>query len=459
MESVTKSPFVTGVRLPPQNLEAERALLGSIMLNPNVMGDVAEHVTADDFYPEKHRIIFRSMVELAAKGDPIDLVSVSSKLKEKEQIPQIGGSSYLTELVQVVPTAANAVYYGEIIRKKSVLRRLIEASEHISQLGYGEAEDLDDALDQAQKKIFDVSASGGSKKKFVSIKDKLTEAWERLERLNEAPEGLRGVPTGFEGLDHKLAGLQKSDLIILAARPSVGKTSLALDFARQAACRHNVPVMIFSLEMSADQLTDRMLATEANVDSWKLRTGKLKSDEEFAKIQTALGVLNAAPIFIDDESSNTIARMKSVARRMKAEHGLGLIIVDYLQLMVTTKQYDSLVHQVTDLSRSLKGLARDLDVPVLALSQLNRSVEQRGGEPRLSDLRDSGSIEQDADVVLFIHREDRYDKSSARPNVAKIIIAKHRNGPVGEVELYFDDKHASFTNLDSTHSESEFGAF
>lgn len=459
METVTKSPFVSGVRLPPQNLEAERALLGSIMLSPGVMSEVAEHLSAEDFYPEKHRLVYRVMSELSNKADPIDLVSVSAKLKEKEQINLVGGASYLTELLQVVPTAANATYYAEIIRKKSVLRQLIEASEHICQLGYGEAEDLDGTLDLAQKKIFDVSLGGSNRKKFVLIKDTLADAWERLEKLHANKQEIRGVPTGFDVIDLKLAGLQKSDLIVLAARPSMGKTSLALDFARQAACKHAIPVLIFSLEMSAHQLTDRMLSSEAKVDSWKLRTGRLNNDEEFARIQQALGVLNTAPIFIDDESSNSIARMRSVARRLKAEHGLGLIIVDYLQLMVTNRNYDSLVHQVTDISRSLKALARDLDVPVLALSQLNRAVETRGGEPRLSDLRDSGSIEQDSDVVLFIHREDKYDKSSTRPNIAKIIIAKHRNGPTGEAELYFNEKHVSFSSVDKQHNESDFGAF
>ncbi|PIR44800.1 MAG: replicative DNA helicase [Candidatus Vogelbacteria bacterium CG10_big_fil_rev_8_21_14_0_10_51_16] len=458
-ETVTKSPFLTGVRLPPQNLDAERALLGSVMLQPTVMPEVTELITHEDFYPEKHRTIFKCMCELAAKGDPIDLVSVSGRLKEQNKIPNIGGASYLTELLQVVPSAANAVYYAGIIHKKALLRRLIESADHISQLGYSEAEEVDELIDQAQKRIFDIGSATNRQKKFVHLKDSLAEAWARLERLSESKDELRGVPTGFKDLDHKLAGLQKSDLVILAARPSIGKTSLALDIARQASCGHGVPTLIFSLEMSDDQLTDRMLASQARVDSWKLRTGKLSDDEEYGRIQEALGTLSNAPFFIDDESSNSIARMRSVARRLKSEHGLGLIIVDYLQLMVTARQYDSMVHQVTDLSRSLKGLARDLDVPVLALSQLNRSVEQRGGEPRLSDLRDSGSIEQDADVVLFIHREDKYDKSSARPNVAKIIIAKHRNGPTGEVELYFDEKHASFTSMDTKRSESEFGAF
>ncbi|MBI5138414.1 MAG: replicative DNA helicase [Candidatus Vogelbacteria bacterium] len=459
MERATKSPFITGVRLPPQNLEAERALLGSVMLNPSILQDVLEFANSEDFYPEKHKIIFKAMTELGSKGDPIDLVSVSAKLKENNQISQIGGLSYLTELLQGVPSASNAVYYAEIVQKKSLLRKLIESAEHISQLGYGEGDDVDDLIDQSQKKIFDLSSSASSKKKYFAIKETLEEAWERLDKLQNSKAELRGVPTGFNDIDMKLAGLQKSDLIILAARPSMGKTSLALDISRQAACRHNASVMIFSLEMSAAQLTDRMLATEAHVDSWKLRTGRLANDEEFNRLQNAMGVLNKAPIYIDDESSNTITRMKSAARRLKAEKGLDLIVVDYLQLMVTARQYDSMVHQVTDLSRSLKGLARDLDVPVLALSQLNRAVEARGGEPRLSDLRDSGSIEQDADVVMFIHREDKYDKSVARPNVAKIIIAKHRNGPVGECELFFDEKHVSFTNIDTTHSESEFGAF
>jgi replicative DNA helicase len=442
------------MRTPPQDLEAEKALLGSIMLKPDGLGNLMDFVVPDSFYAEKHRIIFRSMLDLYSKSEPIDVLSLSSRLKEKKAIASVGGASYLTELVNGVPSASNAEYYAELVRKKKLLRSLIEASEHIAELGYKEDGDIESVIDSAEKKIFGL-ANFSSRQKFVSIKDTLGEAWERLDRLHKSKDEIRGVRTGFADLDTKLAGLQNSDLIILAARPSMGKTSLALDIARQAACKHNVSVGIFSLEMSTQQLVDRMLAAESRVDSWKLRTGRLSTDLEFSLIRDSLDRLAKAPIYIDDDPSNNIIRMRSVARRLKAEQGLGLIVVDYLQLMVPRANVDSLVQQVTEISRSLKGLARELDVPVLALSQLNRSVEKRGDEPRLSDLRDSGSIEQDADVVLFIHRDDKYSKEADKTNVAKIIIAKHRNGPTGAFELFFDADKVSFSSID----RNSFGGF
>lgn len=452
-----RSEFVSGVRVPPQDIQAEQALLGSIMLNPGVMHDIADGLSDDMFYADKHRIVYRSMFALFGKGEPIDLITLSGALKNANKLDSIGGSSYLTELVNVVPSAGNAEYYAEIVRRKYVMRCLIEASEHISSLGYNETEDnIDFLLDKAEKQIFEVTnKSASGKNKFIGIKTTLTEAWERLDKLhNDKEAGTRGVPTGFTDLDHKLAGLQKSDLVILAARPSMGKTSLALDIARNAALDHGKSVGIFSLEMSSQQLVDRMLASVSKVDSWKLRTGKLSTDEEFGLIQDAMSRLSSAPIYIDDDSSNNIIRMRTVARRLKREMGLDLIVIDYLQLMVPSTTSDSIVHQVTEISRSLKGLARELDVPVLALSQLSRAVESRGGEPRLSDLRDSGSIEQDADVVLFIHREKNRDEDM--DTSAKVIIAKHRNGPTGEVAMAFDGKHVSFVPLDNT---SDFGVF
>ncbi len=318
-------------------------------------------------------------------------------------------------------------------------------------------------MDQAQKKIYDVT-NISSIHKFVEMKDELAEAWERLDRLHNSGDGLRGVPTGFKELDEKLSGLQKSDLIILAARPSVGKTALALDIARQTAIYHNTPVGIFSLEMSSQQLVDRMLAAQSNVDAWKMRTGKGIREDDFAAIRQSLDTLSKAPIFIDDQPGNNILKMRSVARRLKNEKGLGLIVVDYLQLMMTTKNYDSMVNQVTEISRSLKNLARELEVPVLALSQLSRAVEQRGGKPKLSDLRDSGSIEQDADLVMFIHREDKSKNTeeSEKTNIAEILIEKHRNGATGKVELFFNEKRVTFQPLEKaqfTGAESEFREF
>jgi len=446
------------LRIPPQNIDSERALLGSIMLKPEAVYDIMDIVTAESFYSEKHRTIFKAMMELFGKSEPIDLLSLSSRLKEKKHLDQIGGSTYLTEMVNSVPSAANIEHYAKIVRKKYILRNLIDVADHVSELGYDEGEDVETLLDSAEKKIFAVTNSGVARK-FTQLKESLAEAWERLDRLHNSKEELRGVPTGFSALDEKLSGFQKSDLIILAARPSMGKTSLALDIARQAAVNHNIPVGIFSLEMGSQQLVDRMLSAEAQVDSWKLRTGKLSTDEEFQKIRDSLDKLSKAPIFIDDKPGNNILNMRSSARRLKSEHGIGLIIVDYLQLMTTNKAYDSMVNQVTEISRSLKSLAREIDVPVIALSQLSRAVEQRGGKPRLSDLRDSGSIEQDADVVMFIHRDDKQNENSDKPNIAEILIEKHRNGPTGKVELYFDERKTSFLSVDKNQYSNDFDDF
>jgi replicative DNA helicase len=447
------------LRIPPQNIDSEKALLGSIMLRPESINDVLDNISAHMFYGERHRIIYRAMFELFQKNIPIDLLSLSARLSETGVLEQTGGSSYLGELVNFVPSSANITHYSTIVRTKHTMRNLIEASDYIAQLGYDEATDIDELLDKAEKKIYEVTNATNTNK-FIELKDALGEAWERLDKLHRSPNEIRGVHTGFKALDDKLAGLQKSDLIILAARPSMGKTSLALDIARQAAITHKVPTCIFSLEMSSQQLVDRMLAAESRVDAWKLRTGKLNVESEFEKIRDSLDKLSNAPIYIDDQPANNILKMRSVARRLKNEKGLGLIVVDYLQLMVPTqsRNSDNVVQQVTEISRSLKHLARELEVPVLALSQLSRAVEQRGGRPRLSDLRDSGSIEQDADVVLFIHRDDKQNPDSGRPNIAEIMIEKHRNGPTGKIELYFDDKKATFLSIDKTDFSGISGA-
>jgi len=449
---MTESNFQSNsVRIPPQSIDAEKSVIGSIMLDSEVMHEVADILREEDFYHDKNKIIYKTIFELFEKHDPIDFLFVSNRLKEQKVLDEVGGNSYLTELVNSVPSASNAKYYAEIVRRKRTLRDLIGASHHISGLGYDENEDIDILLDQAEKKIFDISQSSNNKN-VVSIKDALDEAWERIDKLHKSKDEIRGIPTGFRDLDNLLAGFQKSDLIILAARPSHGKTSLALDLARGVAINHNIPVGIFSLEMSVGQLADRMLASEAHVDSWKLRTGRLTNEDEFLRIRDAMDRLAKAPIFIDDDASNNIIKMRSSARRIQSQHGLGLIIVDYLQLMSPRKHTDSMVQQITEISRSLKQLARELDVPVLALSQLSRSVEQRGGVPRLSDLRDSGSIEQDADVVMFIYREDKY-KETEKKNIAQIMIEKHRNGPTGNIELYFNEQKVSF----STIEKGDFG--
>ena len=457
MALMTEKSISKHFRTPPHSLESERALLGAIMLKQDTMYDIMDVITPECFYSEKHRIIFKAIRELFEKKDPVDVLSLSTKLKEKNLLEQAGGKTFLAELLNSVPSATNAAYYAEIVKKKSTLRELIAAADYISELGYREERELEEILDDAEKKIF-ATTHMSSAQKFISIKDTLEDAWERIDSLQTSDEKLRGVPTGFAALDQKLSGLQRSDLIILAARPSIGKTSLALDIARQTALDHNIPVGIFSLEMSAQQLIDRMLSAAASVDSWKLRTGNLKTDREFEDIRNSLDKLSKAPIFIDDQPGNSITNMRAAARRLKSECGLGLIIVDYLQLMHTSRHYDSMVNQVTEISRSLKGLARELDVPVLALSQLSRAVEHRGGKPRLSDLRDSGSIEQDADVVMFIHR-DRSEEEDGRSNIAEILIEKHRNGPTGKVELYFDDKRTSFKNIDTAHQDSDYEDF
>lgn len=448
-QSGTKSRLL---RTPPNNLDAERALLGALILKPEAMHDVSVTVYPESFYADKHKEIYRAILDIFMQGDPIDILSVTTKLRAHEVLDRVGGASYVTELVEMVPAAGNALYYAELVQNKSILRGLISAADDIAELAYSDPENIEEAMDTAEKKVYQVT-NAPTTQKFTPIGSSLTEAWDRFEKLNSSEHEHRGVPTGFPSLDNLLAGLQKSDLIIIAARPSMGKTTFALDIARNAAF-FGAPVGIFSLEMSDQQLVDRMLAAEAGVDSWKLRTGKLTNDHEYEAVQTAMAKLAEAPIFIDDQPGNNILKMRSSARRLKNEHGLELLIVDYLQLMspTHTKASDSMVQQVTEISRSLKILARELDIPVIALSQLSRAVEQRGGKPRLSDLRDSGSIEQDADVVMFIHREDKIHKESERPNIAEIMIEKHRNGPVGMAELYFDDKHVRFLSIDTHHA-------
>jgi replicative DNA helicase len=446
------------VRVPPQNTESEKALLGSIMLRPEALVEIMDILRPEAFYADKHRTIFQAMMDLYEKREPIDLLTLSSKLKESVDLDRIGGVSYLTELVNTVPSASNAEHYAEIIGKKHTMRRLIEASDHIANLGYDEAGVLEEILDKAEKKIYDVTSKNLSGK-YVEIQSVLGEAMSRLERLHNTKDEIRGVPTGFKDLDFKLSGLQNSDLVILAARPSMGKTSLALDIARNAAIRHNIPTAIFSLEMSTQQLVDRMLAAESRVDAWKLRTGKLTLDSEFDSIRASLDPLSKAPLYIDDQAANNILKMRSVVRRLKHEKKLGLVIVDYLQLMspVQTKGGDNVVQQITEISHSLKQLAKEFDIPVLALSQLSRAVESRGGRPRLSDLRDSGSIEQDADVVIFIHREQNED-GGGKKQTAEILIEKHRNGPTGKIDLHFDQDKSSFQSIDKDHQFGDFAA-
>lgn len=443
-------------RLPPQNIEAEQSVLGSLMLDKDAVTRIADILKPGDFYRGVHNIIYQAILDLYQKGEPIDILSVTNRLEEMNKLEEIGGTTYLTELINTVPTAAHIVNYAKIVHRKKVLRELIKASYEIAQLGYSETEETDNLLDQAEQRIFRISQQS-LQQEFLPVKSVLEEAFERLDKLHQEKGIYRGVATGFTDLDNYLAGLQKSDLIVLAARPSLGKTALALDIARHIASIEKVPVGIFSLEMSRHDVVDRLLATQAGVDLWRLRTGRLSTegfDNDFIRIQQALHDLSEAPIYIDDAASPTVLQIRTMARRLQAEHPLALLIVDYLQLIQPINPADSEVRQLTEISRALKGLAREIEIPVLALSQFSRAPEARPDQmPRLSDLRGSGSIEQDADVVLFIYREDRVKKGSERPNIADIIIAKHRNGPIGKIELYFNEAQVSFKNLEKHFGE------
>ncbi len=439
---------------PPQNIEAEESVLGALMLDKDAIIQVADIVSSGDFYKQTHSIIYESMLELYERREPIDVLSLTNRLQEKKQLDLIGGSSYLAHLASSVPSATHVEHYARIVGSKSTLRKLISAGTKITELGFHEAEEVNAVLNESEKLIFSVSQAH-LKQNFISVKNVLTQTFERIAELHDNADSLRGIPTGFTQLDNLLAGLQRSDMIVLAARPSMGKTTLALDMARSVAASAKKKVGIFSLEMSKEQLVDRMLASTAGVDLWKLRTGRL-SDLDFDKINNAIGVLSEAPIFIDDAAGATIHEIRTKARRLQTEHGLDLIVIDYLQLMQGSKigGSDNRVQEVSEISRSLKGIARELNIPVIALSQLSRAVEQRQPQiPQLSDLRESGSIEQDADVVMFIYREGVYDPESPRKNIADILIKKHRNGPTGKVELFWDENQVSFKNLDTRHSE------
>lgn len=424
-------------------------MLGCLMLDKDAILKIVDFLQVKDFYRSTHQAIYRSMVDLFEKRDPIDILSVTTRLRETAELEKIGGQAYLAELVNSVPTASNIAYYSRIVQRKRILRDLITASYDIAQLGYREEEDIEILLDQAEKRIFGISERTLTQN-FTPVRASLEEAFDRIDKLTRQEGETRGVPTGFIDLDNYLAGLQKSDLIILAARPSLGKTALALDIVRNVATQKKLPVGLFSLEMSREQLVDRLIASQADVDLWRIRTGNLSSsgdDNDFLRIQNALGILSEAPIYIDDSPSPNIIQMRAMARRLQAEHDLALLVVDYLQLITPRTNSESMVQQVTEISRSLKALARELNVPVLALSQLSRAVEQRHPSiPRLSDLRDSGSIEQDSDVVLFIHRP-KNEQENTTSNTAEIHIAKHRNGPTGKIQLYFDEKRVSFKDI------------
>jgi replicative DNA helicase len=438
-------------KVPPQNLDAEMSLLGAVLIDEETLADITEHVKPKDFYDKRHAIIFDAIMRLYEKNKPVDLLTLTDELKRKNEIDEIGGSAYLTELTNYVPTAAHAESYAEIVAQKAVRRRLIKASGEISELGYDENTTTQELLQQAEAELFSVSDQS-LKQDLISLESILTDSFDRLEELHRNKGSLRGVRTGYRDLDNMTAGLQRSDLIILAARPAMGKTTLVTNLAYNVATIAKQPVLFFSLEMSKEQLVDRMLADASGVDSWNIRTGNL-SDDDFSKLSDAMGEMAEAPIYIDDTPGLSVLEMRTKARRAAHDQPLGLIIIDYLQLMQGSGRSDgNRVQEVSEISRGLKLIARELNVPVIALSQLSRSVESRSPQiPQLADLRESGSIEQDADIVMFIYREAYYNPDTDRENITDLIIAKHRNGPVGKVELYFHPERLRFMSLDRKH--------
>jgi replicative DNA helicase len=438
-------------KIPPQNIDAEKSLLGAVLIDEETLADISEHVTPKDFYEKRHGIIYSGMMRLYEKHQPVDLLTLTDELKRKNDLEIVGGSAYLTELTNYVPTAAHAEAYSELVAQKAIRRRLIKASGDISELGYNEETSTEELLELAEAQLFSVSDQT-LKQDLVSIESILTDSFDRMEELHRNKGALRGVRTGYRDLDNMTAGLQRSDLIILAARPAMGKTTLVTNLAYNVATIAKQPVLFFSLEMSKEQLVDRMLSDASGVDAWNIRTGNL-SDDDFSKLSEAMGEMAEAPIYIDDTPGVSVLEMRTKARRAAHEQPLGLIIIDYLQLMQGNGRSEgNRVQEVSEISRGLKLIARELNVPVIALSQLSRSVESRSPQiPQLADLRESGSIEQDADIVMFIYREAYYNPETERENITDLIIAKHRNGPTGKVELYFHPERLRFMSLDRKH--------
>ncbi|MBT5338697.1 replicative DNA helicase [Candidatus Falkowbacteria bacterium] len=451
-------------KIPPQNLEAEQSLLGSLLLDKHALDKIADIIDPDDFYKEAHRYIYEGMVDIYSRQEPIDLLTITNLLEERNHLKKVGGRSYLANLANIVPTASHVIQYAHIIKKKATLRRLQRVATEIVGLSSNEDEDIDKLLDLSEQKLFTVSQRF-LKQSFTPISNILGDTFDRIDDMHKNSGQMRGLASGFTELDTLLAGFQKSDLIVLAARPSVGKTSIALDMVREIGIRGKVPVGIFSLEMSKEQVVDRLLCAESNVDLWKLRTGRLsdrEDDDDFPRLGHAMGLLSESPIFIDDSATLNVMEIRTKARRLKSEHNLGMIVIDYLQLMEARANSESRVQAVAEITRALKGIARELDIPVLALSQLSRAVEMnKPAIPKLANLRESGSIEQDADVVLFIYRKasDRNyrdeELTAQEKHIAEVHIAKHRNGPTGLVKLFFDGPKASFRNLDKRFSQHE----
>lgn len=439
----------------PQNTEAEASLLGAILIDSDAVVKIADTVTADDFYDPRHKHIYDALTRLYERREPIDVLTLADQLKNTGVLEIIGGPAYLTELTNFVPTAAHVEQYAEIVAQKALRRRLITVSQDMVELGYDESKSLKELIEDAETRLFKVSEQH-VKQSLVSIESILSESFERLDDLHKDKKKIRGIPTGYRDLDNLLAGLQRSDLFILAARPAMGKTAFVLNLAHNVAIGAKEPVLIFSLEMSKEQLVDRLLAMESGVDAWALRTGNL-TDSDFEKLSHAMGTLSEAPIYIDDTPGITVSDMRTKARREAHQHKLGLVIVDYLQLMSGGSNYNNQanrVQEISEISRGLKGMARELNVPLIALSQLSRSVESRSPQiPQLADLRESGSIEQDADIVAFLYREDYYNPETDRQNIMDVLIKKHRNGPVDNVELYFNRDKQLIRSIDKRHSE------
>lgn len=434
-------------RLPPHSLEAEEALLGSLLIDPDAIFDVATFLRPEAFYRSHNQWVYEAILTLSDRREPLDLITLTEELRRREQLEQVGGEGYIISLINAVPTAINALSYGRLVEAASIRRKMIGAAGAIANLAYDEAEDVNIVIDRAEQALFSISEARTTRD-LVSVKQIAREYLERIERLNELGDDIIGVPTGFTDLDRLLGGLNKSDLLILAARPGMGKTALQTGIAVKAAMGYGKRVAMFNLEMSGEQLVQRMLATETRIDSQRLRRGQLY-EQEWPIFMEAIGRLSETRIFIDDTPSITSHQLRTKCRRLYAEHGLDLIVIDYLQLMQAERPTNNRVQEISEISRGLKGLARELDVPVLAAAQLSRAVEQRQEKrPQLSDLRDSGSIEQDADVVMFIYRDEYYNPDSTeRPNIAEIHIAKHRNGPTGSIDLYWHGKLATFRNL------------
>ncbi|MGI6685510.1 MAG: replicative DNA helicase [Bacillota bacterium] len=431
-------------RVPPQNVDAEQALLGALMLDKEALFSVVEHVRTSDFYKEAHRIIFDCLLTLNDRNEPVDLVTLVEELRQRGDLEKVGGISYVASLANSVPTAANAVYYAKIVAEKALLRSLISVSTKIAQHGYEQNMEPWELIDEAEKMIFSVTQRK-ARDGFALIKDVVVDTFEQIGQI-KAQDGVTGVPT-FKNLDYYLSGLQKSDLIIVAARPAMGKTSFCLNIAQNIGVKHGKTVAIFSLEMSKEQLVQRMLCAEARVDQSKVRTGFV-NEEEWRRLSMALAPLSEAKIYLDDTPGITVMEMRAKARRLKAEKGLDLIVIDYIQLMQGGRRSENRQQEISEISRSLKALARELEVPVLALSQLSRAVEQSSDKrPNLSHLRESGALEQDADVVIFIHRPEYYDPDTEQKGIAEIIVAKHRNGPVGTAELAFLKEYTKFLDL------------